>query len=219
MDGLVNWFNGLGDRLAGWTRRRVEYQGDPESMVGAFIVTVWTVLGAFWAGWPAILIMLAILWTLHAASVESGNHVVLWLTTAALLVMIVIASQTLFGGLPPMLLALAGATALAHNELVRLNYTRRRNAVVHDSVFRASAFGIGGAALIGIIGVGLSQVAASGGQRNWLWMPAAVGLLMALGFALAIGPARRAGNTKVERWQPGQRIPPQPLGKEDLEQF
>ncbi|MGH1491003.1 MAG: hypothetical protein ACRBK7_16685 [Acidimicrobiales bacterium] len=219
MDRFMNWFEGLSDRMAGFIRRRVNYLGDPESMIAAFILTVWTVLGSMWAGWPAILFTLAVTWTLHALAVESGNHVLLWLATSVLLVLIVISSQTAFGGLPPILLAVAGGTALGHNELVRLNYTRRRNAVVHDGVFRASAIAVGGASLIGLLGVTLAQLSASGEQRNWLWMPAAVGLLLVIGFALAIAPARQGGNPKVERWQPGQRIPPQPLGKEDLEQF
>lgn len=219
MDQFSDWVMGLNDRLRGWTRRRVEYQGDPESMVGAFIVTVWTVLASIWAGWPIVLVMLAIMWVLHGAAVESGSHVLLWIATSALLIAIVVASQVIFNGLPPVLLALAGATALGHNELIRLNYSRRRNSIVHDGVFQSSGIAVAAAAAVGAFGIGLAQLAAGGGQRNWLWMPAAVGILMVIGFALAVAPTHRAGKAKIDRWQPGQRIPPQPLGKEDLEQF
>ncbi len=219
MDAIVNFFVGLGDRLTGWFITRVERLTDPESMMAAFIVTVWSVLAGMQGGWLVILIVLAVTWTLHALAVESGNHVVLWLTTSALLIVIVIASQAVFGGLPPVLLAAAGATALAHNELVRINYTRRRNAVVHDGVFHASALAICGAGVIGIIGVAMAEIAAAGGERSWLWMPAAVGALMLVGFGLSIGPARRSAEANAERWQPGERIPPQPLGRDETEQY
>lgn len=219
MDGLLNWFQGLPDRLVAFVLRRVDRGTDPESMIGAFIVTVWTVLAGMWGGWILILILLGMVWTLHIIAVESGNHVVLWLTTSALLMLIVIASQTVFGGLPPILLAAAGATALAHNELVRLNYSRRRGAVVHDAVFHASALALTGASVIGIIGVALAEVARSGGERSWLWMPVAVVALMLIGYGLSIGPARKTAKANAERWQPGDRIPPQPLGREDPEQF
>ncbi len=219
MDAIVNFFVGLGDRLTGWFITRVERLTDPESMMAAFIVTVWSVLAGMQGGWLVILIVLAVTWTLHALAVESGNHVVLWLTTSALLIVIVIASQAVFGGLPPVLLAAAGATALAHNELVRINYTRRRNAVVHEEVFHASGLGLAGAALIGVAGIAVTTIASSSGERSWLWMPAAVGVLMLLGYGLAIAPARKASKASKERWQPGERIPPQPLGREDLERF
>lgn len=219
MDRLANWLQGLGDRFAAWVLRRVDRLKDPESMIAAFIMTVWTVLAGMWGGWPVILIFLLFTWTLHAMAIESGNHVVLWLTTSALLIMIVIASQTVFGGLPPILLAAAGATALAHNELVRVNYTRRRDAVVHDAVFQASAMALAGAAAVGIVGVALAEIGADGGERSWLWMPVAVAVLLLIGFGLSIGPARRASEANTERWEPGDRIPPQPLGRDDLDRF
>ncbi|MGB5756619.1 MAG: hypothetical protein WBM50_06865, partial [Acidimicrobiales bacterium] len=67
--------------------------------------------------------------------------------------------------------------------------------------------------------VALAEVASGGGQRSWLWMPGAVVLLLVIGFALAIGPTRRATEASRQRWQPGDRIPPQPLAPDDLEQF
>lgn len=219
MDQLLNFFAQLGDRMVAFFQRRVERLSDPESMIAAFIVTVWTVLASLWGGWPVMLVLLLVTWTLHAMAVESGNHVVLWLTTSALLILIVIASQTVFGGLPPILLAAAGATALAHNELVRLNYSRRRNAVVHDGVFQTSILAVAAASLIGIVGIALAEIAADGSERSWLWMPAAVGMLMLIGFALSIAPARRASEANAERWQPGDRIPPQPLGRDELEPY
>ena len=207
------------DRFISFLVHHVNQLKDPESMIALFIATLWAVFAGAWGGWVVILIFAVIIWTLHVLSVETGSHVVLWLTTSALLVLIIIGSEATFGGLSAVLLAAGGATALAYNELVRLNYTRRRNAVVDESVFVASALGLGGAAGIGIIGVGLAQAFADGQERTWVWMPAAVGALMLVGFALAIGPIRRANEASKQRWQPGERIPPQPLGKDDLEQF
>ncbi len=219
MDRLIAWLTSLGDRLTGFVWRRARRMGNAESMIGAFIVTVWTVLAGMWGGWMVILVLLLVTLTLHTVAVESGNHVVLWLTTSALLILIVIASQTVFGGLAPVILAAAGSTALAHNELVRINYTRRRKATVHDAVFQSSGLALAGASLIGIVGVALAEVAAGGGQRSWLWMAGAVLLLLAIGFGLAIGPTRRATAAGSRRWQPGDRIPPQPLAPDDLERF
>lgn len=192
---------------------------DPESMIGLFIVTVWATLAAANGGWLVLVIVLTISWAAHVIAVESGNHVLLWLSTALLLVLIIVASVSTFGGLPPVLLAAAGTTALAHNELVRLNYTRRRNAVVHADVFSASGLGVGGAALLAMIGVAVATVADDGSERSWLWVPIAVGVLMLIGFTLTITPARRSSKASKERWQPGDRIPPQPLANEDMEHF
>ena len=207
------------DRLIEFLLHHVDRLKDPESMIGLFIATLWAVFAGAWGGWVAILIFAVIIWTLHVLSVESGSHVVLWLTTSAMLILIIIGSEATFGGLSPVLLAAGGATALAHNELVRLNYTRRRNAVVDESVFLASALGLGAAAGIGVVGVALAQAFADGQDRPWFWMPGAVGALMVVGFGLAIGPLRRGNEASKQRWQPGERIPPQPLGKDDLEQF
>lgn len=213
----MEWFSRLGRRITGWVRHHGSLLTDPESMVGWFIVTLWCVLAGFEGGVLVMVILLAIGWFVHAAAVESGNHVLLWLTTALLLILIVLASQLTFDGLPPVLLAAAGATALVHNELVRLNYARRRNALVHEAVYHGSSLAMAAAVGIGVVGVALLQIFSSGGQRTWLWMPAAAGALMLVGFGLAIGPLRKATDSSKERWLPGGRIPPQPLKSEPTE--
>jgi len=213
----VAWLRGLGRRLSDWFVRHGRLLTDPESMVGWFIVTLWCVLAGLEGGVAAMVILLAVGWFVHAAAVESGSHVLLWLATAMLLILVVVASQLTFGGLSPVLLAGAGASALLHNELVRLNYTRRRNALVHEAVYHASGLALAGAATVGIVGVAIIQILATGGQRTWLWMPAAAGLLLLIGFALALGPLRKATESSKERWMPGKRIPPQPLKSEVTE--
>ena len=211
------WLRGLGRRLSDWFVRHGRLLTDPESMVGWFIVTLWCVLAGLEGGVAAMVILLAVGWFVHAAAVESGSHVLLWLATAMLLILVVVASQLTFGGLSPVLLAGAGASALLHNELVRLNYTRRRNALVHEAVYHASGLALAGAATVGIVGVAIIQILATGGQRTWLWMPATAGLLLLIGFALALGPLRKATESSKERWMPGKRIPPQPLKREVTE--
>jgi hypothetical protein len=220
VDRLIDALDALGRRVRAGLLRHVERLQDPESMVGAFIMTVWSLLAGMWAGVWGILILLIIGWLLHIAAVESGNHVMLWLATAGLLVFVVLASATFFGGLPPVLLAAAGATALAHNELVRLNYARRRRAVVDDSAFHASGLGLTIVGAMAVVGVAIAEAVSSGtGNRSWLWMPVAVGALMAVGFALAFVPTLRATGASKERYQPGERIPPQPLAREEPEHF
>ncbi len=205
------------ERINGYFIHHAILLRDPESMIGLFIVTVWAALAALNGGWLVLLITLVIAWATHVLAVETGNHVLLWLSTATLLILILVASEDTLGDLPPVLLAAAGATALAHNELVRLNYARRRNAVVDPALFGASALGVGGAALIAIIGVIVATAADNGSERSWLWVPVAVAVLMLIGFALTIAPARRASKASKQRWQPGDRIPPQPLATEDMD--
>lgn len=219
MANLANRLQDQADRFALWILGHIDILRDPESMVGLFIVTLWAVLAGSWGGWVAIVIFVVLSASLHFMAIESGNHVVLWLSTAALLVLIVIASEATFDGLSPVVLSLSGASALVHNELIRVNYARRRNATMHEQVFHASGVATGAAVGVAAIGVVVAQVAAAGDSRNWLWMPAAFGALLIIGLVLSIGPARRASDASRERWQPGDRIPPQPLAGEDPELF
>ncbi|MEM7323657.1 MAG: hypothetical protein AAF531_11280 [Actinomycetota bacterium] len=214
---MIHWFRRLGNRCRDWVVHHGSLLADPESMVAWFIITLWCVLAGLEGGLITMLILLAVGWFVHAAAVESGSHALLWLATAMVLVLVVVTSQFTFDGLPPVLLAAGGATALAHNELVRLNYARRRNAQIHEAVYHASGLALASAVGVGVIGVALVQAFANGGQRTWLWMPAAVGLLMLVGFGLSLGPLRRANDASKERWLPGGRIPPQPLKGEPTE--
>ena len=160
---LDAWGRRLQDRLL----HHVELLGDPESMIGAFIMTVWAILAGMWGGVWGVLIVLAIGWLLHIAAVESGNHVMLWLATAGLLAFVVVASATFFDGLPPVMLAAAGTTTLAHNELVRLNYARRRRAVIDDSAYRASGSGLAIVGAMGVLGVAVADAVGSQDDRSW----------------------------------------------------
>ena len=215
--GQGSWLQDLGDRFAAYWQRRWVRLSDPESMIGLFIMTLWTTLAGFGGGWPVVLVLVVIGFAIHAVAVESGNHGMLWFATASLLIFIVIASETLAGGMGSIPLAVAGATALGHNELVRFNYARRRDARIDEDLYLTSTIGVTAAGAIGLLGVVLIELPGSGGDRSWLWVPAAAVGLLAIGFGLTLIPTLGAEPSSKERWEPGERIPPQPLGREDLE--
>ncbi len=188
----------------------------PESVLGLLLYSVWAVLAGLWTGWIGIVLLLIIGWLLHAGAVESGNHVMLWLSTAVLLTYVVVASEASFGGLPPAVLAVAGTTVLAHNELVRIGYGRRRRAVLHEQVFQASSLALVLCGALAVLAVAITDLVNQGSERSWLWMVAAVAMLFALGLALAIAPSFASNDASRKRWRPGARIPPQPLPQSDL---
>lgn len=210
MTGLVHWLGRAGKRSGDLVIRHARMLGDPESMVAALIVTLWSILAAIDGGMWSVLVSLCIGWFLHVTAVETGSHVSLWLTTAALLIMVVLASAITFDGLGPVPLAAAGATVLVHNELVRLNYTRRRRAVIDPEVFRTAPLGAIVAGVLAVIGATLIGVLSDTEDRSWLWMPVATGVLIAIGLALTLLPVRGAPPASRERWQPGERMPPPP---------
>ena len=209
-DRLLAWFDRSGQRIVDGVVGHARLLGDPESMVAALIVTVWATLAGLAGGTIGVIVAVVVGWLLHAMAVETGSHVTLWLSTAGLLILVVVASATTFDDLPPVLLAAAGTTVLAHNELVRLNYTRRRRAEVDDRIFQSSALVVGLAGLLAVVGVAIAGGLESGGDRSWLWMPVATAALMAVGFGLSLLPTRRAPEASRRRWLPGERIPPPP---------
>jgi hypothetical protein len=152
------------------------------------------------------------LW-LHLVAVETGNHAVLWLTTGWLLILMLVASQATFARFGPLSYTVASATALAHNELVRISYARRRRGLVDESTYVSAAIGFGLASMVAVIGIGLAQLLAdTSTNRSWLFMPVAALALVGLGLAITVVPVRNAPRADRHRWRPGDRIPPQPLG-------
>ncbi len=210
MNSIVDAINGLGQRLVDLIVRHARLLGDPESMGAAVIMTIWAVLAGQAAGTLGVVLAVAVAWFLHAAAVETGSHVSLWLSTAGLLILVVVAAAVTLQGLHPVLLAGAGATVLAHNELVRLNYTRRRRAEVDPEVFRSSSIAITLAGVLAVIGIAVANGLATGDERTWLWMPIATGAIMVVGLGLSLLPTWRAPEASRQRWLPGERIPPPP---------
>ncbi len=210
LDRLGGSVERAGRRLADRVVDHARLLGDPESMVAALIMTVWAALAGLSAGTIGVVVALAVAWFLHAAAVETGSHVSLWLATAGLLILVVVASAVTLDGLHPVLLAGAGATVLAHNELIRLNYTRRRQAEVDPEVFRSSGLAITLAGVLAVVGVAVANGLATGDERSWLWMPVATGALLIIGIGLSLLPTWRAPEASRQRWLPGERIPPPP---------
>lgn len=203
----------VGDRIL----RRLRHLVDPESMVGAVIVTVWSVLAANPGGPWVVLIVTGVGLAIHAATVDSGNHVALWFTSAYLFLVTLVALAFLVDRPRPVLLAVAASTVLAHNELVRVNAVRRRHAVLDPDVFSTSAITLGLAAGLGIIGTALAEAFTTTGAtgtsadgRSWLWVPVATGVLVVVALVVALAPTRRPTDPSNRRWTPGQRIPPAP---------
>lgn len=202
------------DRAGRWVIDRIVHHvrllADPESMAAAVIITVWAALAGQAGGTLGVVVAVLVAWFLHAAAVETGSHVSLWLSTAGLLILVVVASAVTLRGLHPVLLAGAGATVLAHNEMIRLNYTRRRRAEVDPSVFQSSAIAITVAGVLAVVGVAVANSLAGNDERTWLWMPVATGALLVIGVGLSLLPTWRAPEASRQRWLPGERIPPPP---------
>ena len=203
-------------RFVDWWRLRAERLSDPETVASTAIVVVIGFLAGIGGGIIAAVIVVALALTLHMAAVENGHFALLWLVTAMLLLLLLIAFSVLLFSVPPLLYTLGGAVALAHNELVRINFARRRNAIVDSNIFSSSAIGVAAATGIGLVATMLAQVFSLGTDRNWLWVALAFALLAAAGIAVAFFSARNATSRDREPFEPGKRIPPQPLAKDTM---
>ncbi len=199
-----------------WWRLRAVRLADPETIVSTIVVAVLGLLAGIGGGIVGMLIVLVVVLAIHMVTVESGHYLMLWLATSMLLLLILLAFATIFPTVPAVLWAVGGAIALAYNELVRINFARRRQAIIDQSVFSSSTIGVGAATLIGMIATGVAQVLGSGSDRNWLWIVLAFFVVSLIGLAIAIVPVRNATAKDKERFQPGERIPPQPLAKESI---
>jgi hypothetical protein len=192
-------------------RARAERLARPEVVVGAVIVAAWAGLAvmATVASIPlAVAAALAMVW-LHLASVETGNYTLSWVTTGLVVMLIVTGLSNLGDHRPsPLVYTAASCTALAHNELVRLSYARRRRGQVARSAHLGAGLGIGLASVVALVGIGLAQALSRGVERSWWWMPAAVGVLVAVAVVMTVAPARRAPAAIRVRWRPGDRLPP-----------
>jgi hypothetical protein len=221
--GSRNWQ----DRLASWAVRQRTGLFSLESVVGVVIVTLWAVLAGAPGGVLGLSICFGIGLIAHWLAIETGSHGALWASTVVVLGLILIAGARL--PLPPLALTVMTGTALVHNEMIRINGSRRR-AQVDIEVFHASALAVVAAVALAIGAVALAvslslNLGASvafdetlddvtdlgSGDRSWLWVPLAVGSLVAVAAALAALPALRSKRSANRRWQPGERLPPPPL--------
>ena len=194
------------------TRRRRRFRAlmTPEAVVGALIAAVWGFLApAYLAPPPVVMATILLALGLHVATVDSGSFALLWISTGWVLLLIIVWARGMASDADPLVFTAAGSSALVYNELVRLAYARRRNARIDRSVYASSATGVALAVLLAGTGIGLSDGLAGAVGRSWLWMPLAVLVVSALATAFVTLPTVGAPSPHKDRWQPGERIPPQ----------
>jgi len=190
-------------------RRRLAALATPETALGCLIAVGWALAASVQILPPALVaVIVALTIGLHLVTVDSGSFSLLWIATGWVLLMIVVASRSVLGDVDPLWFTVAGVTALAYNELIRLGHARRRNARVDRSIALSSAIGVGLAGLLAVIGIGVSGPLAAVAGRSWLWMPLAVAVVAALAIAFVVGPTLGAPTAHKDRWKPGDRIPP-----------
>jgi len=194
-----------------WVGNFVTHHTTTEWLVGLAIILTWAVVAFASIGPVAALAAVLSAVVLHYVAMETGSHIWLWIATTVMLVFVIVAYNTVLDRLGPTSLAIGGAMALAYNEAVRLSYNRRRDAVVDSGVFIGSVIALVVATVVGIGGVGLSLLLTSQPERSWVWMPAAVLVLMIVSYAVVLLPTRQLSQTNQQRWEPGTRIPPQPI--------
>ena len=208
LDGPAMLPDRMGRRLDRWMSNFVNHHTHPEWTIGLAIMTLWAVVAFANFGLVAAAMAVVLGVMLHYVAIETGSHVWLWLATGTVLVYCLIAYAVVLEPLGPIALTLGGSSGLAYNETIRLNYSRRRNAVVDRSVFAGSALAVAVASVIGLVGIGASVLLTRTTDRTWLWMPVAVIALIAVAYALVIVPTLRAPHASSQRWIPGTRIPP-----------
>ncbi len=206
-------------RIVAWRRRwliRGQHFTKTEVVASSLIIATWAIGATVAAGWlPLVLMAVGIGLWVHLAAVETGSHIMMWLATALVLGFVVMAGVTLFTDLSAVSYSMAGVIALAHNELIRLNHARRRQALIDEEVYFRAGTGMG---MVAVVTVGAIAVAEPISERDgvtWWWMPLGIIILLATAVALAVLPARKAPPSNRHRWRPGDRIPPQPLGNSE----
>ncbi len=209
----------ISDRLRAWRLSLLEIVGHslkPETLLGYAIMALWALLAGQAGGWVLIIVLLAIGFGVHAIAIESGNNVMLWLCAVVLVLYALLAWGSFSQDPSPLMLTFAGCTVLLHNQTIRLGDSRRRAAAVDDSTFLAAGLAVAVVTGISIIGTMLAMALFDrSASWSWLWMPAAAFALFAVGVAVAVVPPWRSPRSDRQRWQPGERLPPQPLGSDE----
>jgi len=194
-------------RIDAWLGNFVTNHTTLEWLLGLAIMLVWAVIafarfGPVSAGGAVVFGVI-----LHYVAMETGSHAWLWFATGTVIVYALVAYGAVLEPLGPLALTAGGASALAYNETVRLNYARRRDAAIEPAVFVGSTVAVAAASMTGVIGIGLAVIVISQSERDWVWMPAAVITLMLVAYALVILPTVGTHESSGQRWVPGRRLP------------
>lgn len=198
------------ERVAEWIGNFVNHHTHPEWLLGLAIMLLWAVIAFANAGllFGVGAVVFGVI--LHYVAMETGSHSWMWLATGAVLLYVLVAYVVVLDEIGPLALTVGGASALAYNETVRVNYMRRREAQVDPSLFIGSTVAVTVAAAVGLVGVGATVALQGEAPRAWLWMPAAILTLFTVAYVLVIAPTIRAPADSDRRWVPGARIPPPP---------
>lgn len=192
-----------------WRARFVRFS-QAEVVIGAAIVAAWSMvgIGVTFAN-PVLGAVAAVVGVvLHLSATETGSHALALLTTTLVALLVIVALSAPDTAVSPLLFTLAGVSALAHSDLLRISYGRRRRARLDPAPVRNA---LGGTALAGVMalaGIGIAMILGDDPGRSWLWMPAAVAAVTAVSLALTVLPVRRAPEPSRVRWRPGDRMPP-----------
>ncbi|MDH3299069.1 MAG: hypothetical protein OES24_01020 [Acidimicrobiia bacterium] len=199
---------GIIERVDAWRSNFVNHHTHPEWLGGLSIMLLWAVVAFADSGlvFGAGAVVFGVI--LHYVAMESGSHTWMWLATGVVLLYVLVAYVVLLSDLGPLALTAGGASALAYNETVRVNYMRRRDSVIDPSVFVGSAMAVAVAAGIGLVGIGATVAIGDGTQRAWLWMPGAALAVSIVAYLLVVVPTIRVPANSDRRWVPGTRIPP-----------
>jgi len=208
---------GAGGRWENLQRRwqgRARRWAEPEVVAASIMMAAVAVAGGAVSGSAVVVVLLSVVaLSLHLAAVESGDLNLIWAATGLFVGFAVVVGSDL-GDLSPVGWTVAGLSALAYNELVRLSHARRRQAEIDDGVYGHVGAGFALVVAVTVAAVVLAQTSASTGSggRAWWWMPLISVVLLVTAVVLAVLPGWGATKPRPQApWQPGERLPPPPL--------
>ncbi len=186
----------------------------PEFMVASLILFFWTVVLIPITG----LVLTLFLWgglfgvgeLFLYLSIKNGSHG--FLTTTALYTLAISTlAVSVHEWLMPLSLILAGSSALFVTDLARLNFARRRDAVLPASLVASTLLMTGTVTVVSLLSFGLLLgLADESGNRSWLWVPAIAGVLLALTAGATFILSRSSAHSQAGRWKPGDTMLPPP---------
>ncbi len=186
----------------------------PEFVVASLILLFWTVVLIPITG----LVLTLLLWAgvfgvgefFLYLSVKNGSHG--FLTTTALYTLAISAlAVSIHEWSMPLSLILAGSSALFVTDLARLNFARRRDAVLPASLVASTLLTTGAVTVVSLLSFGLLLgLADESGDRSWLWVPAIAGVLLVLTAGATFVLSRSSARSEAGRWKPGDTMLPPP---------
>ncbi len=186
----------------------------PEFVVASLVLLFWTVVLVPITG----LVLTLFLWggffgvgeLFLYLSIKNGSHG--FLTATALYTLAISAfAVSVHEWSMPLSLILAGSSALFVTDLARLNFARRRDAVLPASLVASTLLMTGTVTVVSLLSLGLLLgLADDSGGRSWLWVPATAGALLVLTAGSTFILSRSSARSEAGRWKPGDTMLPPP---------